>query len=90
MASRLNNLFMLSQLDRRKVNYTMLSDLELMKADLLDSDMKADVYEFRIGKNGKTIVERLEFINYPLMGYDFQLFDENLDKLGDEADKITR
>lgn len=90
MASRLNNLLMLSRMDRRKAGYKMLSELELMDADLLRHDMKADIYEFRTGEQGKTAVEKLEFINYPLMGYDFHLFGENLDKLSDEADRITR
>ncbi|MGN0292682.1 MAG: AAA family ATPase [Lachnospiraceae bacterium] len=90
MAGRMNNLFMLSQLDRRKADYKMLSELKLQEADLLRSDMKVGVYEFQSDKQGKTMVKKLEFIDYPLMGYDFQLFSENLDKLGDEADRITR
>lgn len=90
MASRLNNLFMLTHLNRSKANFKLLSELELKDADLLRPDLKADVYEFRNGRLGKTVVERLEFISYPLMGYDFQLFGRNLDKLYDEAEKITR
>ena len=90
MASRLNNLFMLTQLKRKKADYELLSELELKDADLLHSDVKADVYEFRNGEQGKTVVEKLEFISHPLMGYDFQLFGSNLDKLYYEADKITR
>lgn len=90
MASRLNNLFMLARLDRKKADYFMLTELGLMDADLLRSDVKAGVYEFRSGEQGKTIVEKLDFISNPLMGYDFQLFGKNLDKLYDEADKITR
>lgn len=90
MASRLNNLFMLTQLYRRKADYEMLSELDLMDADLLRPEMKAGVYEFRVGEQGKTVVEELDFIRYPLMGYDFQLFSKNLDKLYDEAEKITR
>lgn len=90
MASRLNNLFMLAQSDRRKANYKLLSELGLMEADILLSDKEAGVYEFRSGGQGKTIVEKLDFISHPLMGYDFQLFGSNLDKLYDEADRITR
>lgn len=90
MASRLNNLFMLTQLSRKKADYNMLRELDLMDADLLRSGVRADVYEFRSEKQGKTVVEKLEFINYPLIGYDFQLFGNNLDKLYYEADKITR
>lgn len=90
MASRLNNLLMLTQLSRRQANYELLSELKLKDADLLHPDVEAGIYEFRSGKQGKTMVEKLEFISHPLMGYDFQLFGSNLDKLYDEADKITR
>ena len=90
MASRLNNLFMLTQLNRRKPDYKILSDLELMEIDLLRPDRKAGVYEFRNEGQGRTVVEKKEFISHPLMGYDFQLFGRNLDKLYDEADRITR
>ena len=90
MASRLNNLFMLAQLSRKKADYNMLRELDLMDADLLRSGVKAGVYEFRTEEQGKTVVEKLEFIKSPLIGYDFQLFSKNLDKLYYEADKITR
>lgn len=90
MASRLNNLFMLTKLVRDRGNYGVLSELNLMEADLLQTDVTASVYEFREGRHGKTEVEKLEFISYPLMGYDFQLFGKNLDKLYDEAERITR
>ncbi len=68
----------------------LLSELDLKEADLLYADRQVGVYEFRSGKQGRTVVERLEFISHPLMGYDFRLFGANLDKLYDEADKITR
>ncbi len=90
MASRLNNLFMLTYLNRKNANFELLSELGLKEADLLHSDMKAAVYEFSSGKKGKTAVEKLDFISHPLMGYDFKLFGCSLDKLYDEADKITR
>lgn len=90
MASRLNNLFMLTHFIQRKADYGLLSELKLKDADLLDADKRVSVYEFRNGKQGKTIAEKLEFISHPLMGYEFQLFGSNLDKLYDEADKITR
>ena len=61
-----------------------------MEIDLLRPDRKAGVYEFRNEGQGRTVVEKKEFISHPLMGYDFQLFGRNLDKLYDEADRITR
>lgn len=90
MASRLNNLFMLTHLISKKADYDMLTELDLMRADLLNPDVKAGVYEFRNDVQGKTIVEKLEFISHPLIGYDFQLFGQNLDRLYQEADRITR
>lgn len=90
MASRLNNLFMLTYLNKKEPDYGRLSELKLKEADLLRPDLKAGIYEFRNGKSGKTAVEKLKFFSHPLMGYDFQLFGKNLDKLYDEADRITR
>jgi len=90
MAGRLNNLFMLAHFIRRKAGYEVLSELGLMEADLLCADKSAGVYEFQSGELGKTVVERLEFISHPLMGYDFKLFGKSLDKLYYEADRITR
>ncbi len=90
MASRLNNLFMLAHFIGRKADYGLMSELKLKDADLLHPGKQVAVYEFRNGEQGKTIAEKLEFISHPLMGYDFQLFGSNLDKLYDEAEKITR
>lgn len=90
MASRLNNLLMLTQACREKPDYGLLSELDLMDADLLSPDVKVGVYEFRSTQPGKTIVEKLEFTGHPLIGYDFQLFGKNLDKLYEEAERITR
>lgn len=90
MASRLNNLFMLTQLNKRKADYGLLSELGLQEVDLLRPNVEASVYEFQSGGQGRTTVEKLEFISHPLMGYDFRLFGSNLDKLYEEADKITR
>ena len=90
MAGRLNNLLMLTRLKQKRADYEMLSELQLKDADLLHPDKKAGVYEFRSGTQGNTVVEKLEFINHPLMGYDFQLFGDSLDKLYYEAERITR
>lgn len=90
MASRLNNLFMLTQLNRRQGDFKRLEELELVEADLLRPDVEVSVYEFQSEKQKGTMVKKLEFIEYPLLGYEFELFGKNLDKLYDEADKITR
>lgn len=90
MASRLNNLLMLTFLGNEKVSYSMLKELELTQADMLKQGIRVSVYEFHTGKQGRTAVDKLDFIDYPLMGYDFKLFGKNLDKLYDEAERITR
>lgn len=90
MASRLNNLLMLTFLGNEKVSYSMLKELELTQADMLKQGIGVSVYEFHTGKQGRTAVDKLDFIDYPLMGYDFKLFGKNLDKLYDEAERITR
>ena len=89
MASRLNNLFMLTYLKQKKNIYGILTELGLTENDLLRSNVKLGIYEFKTGKLGKTVVEKLEFISCPLIGYDFKLFGSNLDKLYNEADRIT-
>lgn len=89
MASRLNNLLMLTALIREKANYTILEELGLVEADLLNRNATISVYEFHSNEMGNSVVKKLKFISCPLMGYDFQLFSKNLDKLYDEADKIT-
>lgn len=91
MASRFNNLLMLTHLKQINADYeTILRELNLKNADLLRLDITAGVYEFRSDEHGKTIVERLEFNSHPLMGYGFELFGSNLDKLYHEAERITR
>ncbi len=87
MASRLNNLLMLTRLNQSQADYKMLSELELMKADLLCPDMKASVYEFRNGQQGKTVVEELEFISHPLMGYDLDLASKDIDRYCEQLRK---
>lgn len=90
MASRLNNLFMLTQLNRKRGDHKRLEELKLMEADLLRPEVDVSVYEFQNEKQKGTVVKKLEFIEYPLMGYEFELFGKNLDKLYDEADRISR
>ena len=80
---------MLTYLKQKVSIYEKLLELELTENDLLHTDVKAGIYEFQNGKEGKTVVEKLGFIGHPLMGYDFKLFGNNLDKLYNEADRIT-
>jgi hypothetical protein len=89
MAGRLNNLLILSRCQQKTRNLEQLKALKLDPADLLNADIDASIYEFKV-ENGQTTVEKLEFIESPLVGYDFQLFSKNLDKLYEEAERITR
>lgn len=90
MASRLNNLLMLTYLYQKKTDRKISSGPGLTEADLLRPEMKASIYEFQDNGSGQTVVEKLEFMSHPLIGYDFQLFNKNLDELYDEAEQITR
>lgn len=87
MASRLNNLLMLSQVG---ADYEMLSGLQLDRADMLKQDSQVAVYEFQNEPDGSSVAEEISFLRYPLIGYDFKLFGNSLDKLGEEAIRIVR
>lgn len=88
MAGRLNNLFMLTVLNARRSKFNMLQELELQGADLLNGNVAVAVYEFLGHEDGTSSVKELEFIEHPLVGYDFKLFGDNLDKLYNESVKM--
>lgn len=90
MASRLNNLLMLTHLYLNKKDGDLLYKLGLEEKDLLKDNAEIHIFEFQNVDGGGTTVQELEFISEPLIGYDFQLFGNNLDKLYNEADLITR
>ncbi len=90
MASRLNNLLILSNFVHKSNKYEILQDLELQEADLLSIGKSASVYEFCVDKDCKTNVKQLDFIESPKIGYEFSLFEKNIEKLYQEADRIMR
>lgn len=61
MASRLNNLFMLTELNRRRADYGMLAELGLTEADLLHPDVEVGIYEFRSEEDGKLLRKSGDF-----------------------------
>lgn len=90
MASALNNLLMLAHKSYHENIQDILFELEFQEADMLRQGLTVGVYEFKGNGPDGTRVERLDFMSNPMIGYDFQLFADNLDKLYEEADKITR
>lgn len=90
MASKLNNLLLLSfSEDSEETRQKKLKKLGLSKSDLL-SHSKVHVYQFVNQPDGSSHVEELEFQTMPYMGYDFNLFMQNLDELYKETDIILK
>lgn len=90
MASKLNNLLLLSfSEDSKETRDRKLQELGLSDDDLL-SDAKVHVYQFVNQGGGGSCVEELEFQTVPYIGYDFNLFTRNLDELYHETDIILK
>ncbi len=88
MASKLNNLLLLSFAeDSKETHEKKMKELGLDKEDLL-SDSKVHVYQFVNQSDGSSHVEELKFQTVPYIGYDFNLFMKNLDELYNETDII--
>lgn len=90
MASKLNNLLLLSfSEDSKEIREKKLKELGLDKDDLL-VDSKVHVYQFVNRSDGNSYVEELKFQTMPYIGYDFNLFTQNLDELYNETDIILK
>lgn len=89
MASKINNLMLLSKMKNIEKKNDKLEKLNLEVKDMLDNDKKIIVYEFKKAENGKVRVNALDFITYPKIGYSFERFNENIDNLYEEASCIT-
>ena len=90
MASKLNNLLLLSfSEDSKEVREKKLKELKLSKEDLL-SDSNVHVYQFVNQADGRSHVEELQFQTMPYVGYDFNLFMRNLDELYHETEIILK
>lgn len=90
MASKLNNLLLLSFAeDSKETREKKLEELGWSEDDLL-SDTKVHVYQFVNQEDGSSCVEELKFHTVPYIGYDFKLFMCNLDELYHETDIILK
>lgn len=90
MASKLNNLLLLSFAeDSKETREKKLEELRWSEDDLL-SDTKVHVYQFVNQEDGSSCVEELKFHTVPYIGYDFKLFMCNLDELYYETDIILK
>lgn len=83
--SKLNNLFVLSNLVKSMSGKEILEKFDLKEKDLLNVD-NLYVYEFLNQTNGKSIVKEINPDNK--MGYQFDLFTNSALKLYDEAIKL--
>lgn len=90
MASKLNNLLLLSFAeDSKETREKKLEELGWSEDDLL-SDTKVHVYQFVNQEDGSSCVEELKFHTVPYIGYDFKMFMCNLDELYYETDIILK
>ena len=88
MATKLNNLFMLSFEEiTEEQRQKKLDKLHLTKDDLLQNK-NVHVYQFINGEDGMTTVSELEFRKTPYTGYDFSLFNDNAMNLFEESKVI--
>ena len=91
MATKINNLLLLSFANvshsKSEIN-NKLEKLNLTKDDLL-KNKNIHVYQFINQADGTSNVEELEFRKTPYIGYDFSLFEDNVQKLYDESLIIT-
>ena len=80
--SKLNNLYVLSELVKEKKNEEMIRHLQLEKEDLIQSE-NLFVYEFIFQENGKSIVK--EIVPDTKTGFQFALFTKSAMGLYEEA-----
>lgn len=83
--SKLNNLYVLSELVKEKKNEEMIRHLQLEKEDLIQSE-NLFVYEFIFQENGKSIVK--EIVPDTKTGFQFALFTKSAMGLYEEAAKL--
>lgn len=86
MATKINNLLLLSQQDLeegQKKKLLQENELDISEDDLLEST-DFHVYQF-VNEQGKSTVQELEFRKVPYTGYDFSLFEDNAAGLYEES-----
>ncbi len=88
MAGKLNNIILLSRMKNVVQRNRKIEKVGLTNKDILDDTNHVAVYEFTKNREGKVKVSALEFMSYPQIGYEFDRFNENIDKLYDESNSI--
>ncbi|MCM1046222.1 MAG: ATP-binding protein [Candidatus Gastranaerophilales bacterium] len=88
LAGRLNNLILVSKMQNVIPKNDILEKLDWSVQDMLQPDKTVYIYEFKKNEKGSVIIEELEFLDYPKIGYDFGRFNENIDMLYDESNCI--
>lgn len=86
MATKINNLLLLSQQDlgeEQKKKLLQENKLDISEEDLLKSS-DFHVYQF-VNEKGKSTVQELEFRKLPYTGYDFSLFEDSAAGLYEES-----
>lgn len=88
MAVNLNNLltFTLGKMSKESKEQKM-KELGLEEADILKTK-DVYVYQFTNSKHGTSSVNELEFRSINNLGYDFELFNQNLENLSEDTIKI--
>lgn len=88
MAGKLNNIILLSRMKNIAERNKKIGKIGLASKDMLSKEKNVMVYEFVKNREGKVTVENLEFMSYPRIGYEFERFNENIEKLYDESTSI--
>lgn len=88
LAGKINNLILVSKMKNVIHKNDILEKLNWSMQDMLQPEKTVTIYEFRKNEKGGVIVEELEFLDYPKIGYDFGRFNENIDMLYDESNCI--
>lgn len=88
MAGKLNNIILLSRMHNPAMKNRKIQKIGYDSKDMLDEDKNIGVYEFIKNEDGKVRVEKLEFMSYPKIGYDFERFNENINQLYEESNLI--
>lgn len=88
LAGRINNLLLVSRMKNVIRKNDILEKLNWSMQDMLMPEKTVNIYEFKKNEKGSVVIERLEFFDYPKIGYDFERFNENIDMLYDESNCI--
>lgn len=88
MAINLNNLLTFTMGDcSENLKEQKIKDLGLEDEDILKTK-DVHVYQFKNSSDGTSEVSELEFRNVNNLGYDFELFSQNLENLTEDTIKI--